>query len=413
MHYGANMTTTTVPERTGDRATMRLLLALGEQLQCGELTVSLPDGSRRHFAGPETGPRAELTVHRLRFLRRMLTGGKVGFAEAYIDGDCDSDCLTALLELTARNEAVLRRILEGRPWIRAMSRIAHLVRPNSRRGARRNIAAHYDLGNAFYEAWLDPSMTYSSAVFARPEQDLQAAQTEKYRRIARLADLRPEHRVLEIGCGWGGFAEYAAREIGCHITAITISQAQYDYARQRIAAAGLSDRAEIVFMDYRDLTGSYDRIVSIEMIEAVGESWWPSYFQQLHDRLVAGGRAVLQAITMGEAYFPSYRCRADFIQRYIFPGGMLPAPSVIQAQAHDVGLRDGGAESYGLHYAETLRRWHRSFEDAWPRIAAMGFDGRFRRMWRYYLAYCEAGFRAGRIDLRQIALDRPVTAAGA
>jgi len=384
----------------------RLLLALAERIECGELSLTLPDGTPWHFAGPRSGPRAELTVHRMRFLRRMLTGGKLGFAEAYLDGDCDSETLSELLELTVRNEAALRDILAARPWARLLGRAAHLLRPNSRRGARRNIAAHYDLGNDFYAAWLDPGMTYSAAVFARPDQSLEDAQTEKYRRIAQLGGLRPEHHVLEIGCGWGGFAEFAAREIGCRVTAITISRTQYDYARQRIHAAGLDDRVEIAFRDYRDLTGSYDRIVSVEMIEAVGEAWWPDYFRQLHDRLMLGGRAVLQAITIDQAQFAAYRRSADFIQRYIFPGGMLPSVPVIQARAEAVGFQYAASANHGLDYAETLRRWRQRFEDSWPRIAAMGFDHRFRRMWRYYLAYCEAGFRTGRIDLWQVAFDR-------
>ncbi len=399
--------TTGTPDRERRHGGLtRLLLALAARIESGELHLTLPDGTQRHFAGARPGPRAELTVHRMRFLRRMLTGGKLGFAEAYLDGDCDSQTLTELLELTVRNEAALRDILAARPWARLLGRAAHLLRPNSRRGARRNIAAHYDLGNDFYAAWLDPGMTYSAAVFARPDQELEAAQTEKYRRIARLGDLRPEHHVLEIGCGWGGFAEFAAREIGCRVTAITISQAQYEHARARVREAGLDDRVAIVFRDYRDITETYDRIVSIEMIEAVGEAWWPDYFRQLSDRLSPGGRAVLQAITIDEARFAAYRRGADFIQRYIFPGGMLPSVAVIQGHAEAVGLRCAVSASHGPDYAETLRRWRRAFEDAWPRIAALGFDHRFRRMWRFYLAYCEAGFQTGRIDLWQVAFDR-------
>jgi cyclopropane-fatty-acyl-phospholipid synthase len=396
--------------RRRDSAAIRLMLALARRLHCGRLDITLPDGRQRSFRGPEPGPSAQLTVHRPRFIRRMLMGGALGFGEAYIDGDVDSADPAKLLELTARNEAVLRTILEGRPWARAMARLNRMLRPNTRRGARQNIAAHYDLGNDFYAAWLDDSMTYSSAVFAEPGSDLETAQREKYRRIADLAGLRPEHHVLEIGCGWGGFAAYAAQVVGCRVTALTISQAQYDNARARIAAAGLDDRVTIAFRDYRDETATYDRIVSIEMIEAVGEAWWGTYFRQLHDRLAAGGRAVLQAITMDDAMFPSYRRGVDFIQRYIFPGGMLLSPSILSDQAEHAGLTPAERASYGQHYAETLRRWRERFESAWPRINALGsdrFDERFRRLWRYYLAYCEAGFTEGRLNVFQAAFDRP------
>jgi cyclopropane-fatty-acyl-phospholipid synthase len=308
------------------------------------------------------------------------------------------------MELAAHNDAALGATLRGQTTSRALSRLAHLMRPNTRRGARKNIAAHYDLGNAFYGLWLDRTMTYSSAVFPRPEDDLDLAQEEKYRRMAQMADIRPEHHVLEIGCGWGGFAEFAAREIGCRVTAITISQAQRDYTAKRLADAGLDDRVQVRLVDYRDLEGQYDRIVSIEMIEAVGESWWPTYFARLRELLASGGRAALQAITIDDTQWDSYRRSADFIQRYIFPGGMLPAPAVMKERVEQAGLKQAGEECYGLHYAETLKRWRHSFEESWPRISALGFDERFRRMWRYYLAYCEAGFRTGRIDLRQLAL---------
>ncbi len=417
MTHEPGTTAHSVPTRgQRDSAAIRLILALARRLQCGRLDITLPDGRQRSFRGPEDGPTAQLTVHRPRFIRRMVMGGALGFGEAYVDGDVDSADPAKLLELTARNETVLRTILRGKPWARVMAQLTHMLRPNSRRGARHNIAAHYDLGNAFYSAWLDDTMTYSSAVFARPQDDLEAAQHEKYRRIAELAGLRPEHHVLEIGCGWGGFAAYAAGVVGCRVTALTISEAQYKHARARIAAAGLDDRVTVAFRDYRDEVGSYDRIVSIEMIEAVGEAWWTTYFRQLHDRLEAGGRAVLQAITMDDALFPSYRRGVDFIQRYIFPGGMLLSPGILTQEAQAAGLTPAQSHGYGPHYAETLRRWRERFEGAWPRIAGLRggrFDERFRRMWRYYLAYCEAGFVEGRLDVVQAAFDRPAPNAAA
>ena len=395
-----------LPLLSRDAASLRIIEMLARRLRCGHLHLTLPDGREIVSHGREAGPHAQLTIRRARFARRMLFGGALGFAEAYLDGDCETDDLVAVFELAARNEAALGGVLRGRGASRAVARLAHRLRPNTRRGARRNIAAHYDLGNAFYELWLDPSMTYSSAVFDRSDQALEAAQYEKYRRMAAIADLRPEHRVLEIGCGWGGFAEYAAREIGCRVTAITISEAQHAYAARRITAAGLSERVDVRLIDYRDLDGAFDRIVSIEMIEAVGETWWPAYFAKLRELLTAGGRAALQAITIDDSCWDTYRRGADFIQRYIFPGGMLPAPRVLRETVREAGLTPAGEDSYGLHYAETLRRWRHAFEHAWPRIAGQGFDERFLRMWRYYLAYCEAGFRVGRIDLRQLSLTK-------
>jgi cyclopropane-fatty-acyl-phospholipid synthase len=392
--------------RRNDRGGIRLLLTLVRRIRAGRLTLTLPDGEQHTVSGSGPGPHAELTVHRMRMLRRLLTGGALGFAEAYMEQDCDSEDLTALLALAARNQAALAGVLRGNFISRTGARLFHLMRANTRRGARRNIAAHYDLGNDFYEAWLDPTMTYSAAVFAHTGQDLARAQEEKYRRIARMVGIRPEHHVLEIGCGWGGFAEFAAREIGCRVTGVTISEAQHDYACRRLSDAGLDGRAEIALRDYRDLAGRYDRIVSIEMVEAVGEAWWPTFFQRLHDLLTPGGRVALQAITIADEAFANYRRRPDFIQRYIFPGGMLPCPAVLYEHAVAAGLRLDDTATYGLDYAETLRRWHQAFERAWPGIATMGFDERFRRMWRYYLAYCEAAFREERIDLYQIAFSR-------
>lgn len=390
----------------GMGAAERLFMALVAQTRLGGLSVTLPGGGVRNFEGPEPGPSALLRVHHPRFFRRMLTGGHVAFAEAYMDGDCDAADLTALLELAGLNEAAFGAVMEGQPMARLAQRLVHLVQPNTRRGAKRNIARHYDLGNEFYALWLDPSMTYSSAVYEHPAQALEAAQINKYRRIARLAGIEPGHHVLEVGCGWGGFAAWAAREIGCRVTAITISQAQHDYAARRLRAAGLGERVELRLQDYRELRGGYDRIVSIEMLEAVGESYWPRYFATLRDSLKPGGRAALQTIAIAEEFYEDYRRHADFIQRYIFPGGMLPTLSVLRRQIRDAGLEWRGAEGFGAHYARTLAVWRKAFDAAWHRVAPLGFDEQFRRMWRYYLAYCEAGFNIGRIDVLQAALSK-------
>lgn len=382
----------------------RLLLALGRHLQAGQLHLVLPDGGSYRFSGTRPGPVAKLRVRSPRFLRRVLLGGDIGFAEAYMDGDCDSPDLRALVELALANAESWERLLEGVSFWRLASRLRDLARPNNRFWARRNIARHYDLGNAFYEAWLDPGMAYSAAVFERPDQPLEEAQTAKYRRIAERARLAPSHHLLEIGCGWGGFAIFAAREIGCRVTAITLSAAQHANALRRVREAGLEDRVTVLLRDYRDIQGRFDRIVSIEMLEAVGERYWPVYMRKLSELLAPGGVAALQVITIDDALWPSYRRGVDFIRRYIFPGGLLPAMSVLRDEAARAGLACRDEGGYGQDYALTLAYWHRRFDAAWPRIARLGFDERFRRMWKFYLAYCEGGFRLGRIDVKQFAL---------
>ena len=390
----------------GPGVLLGLIVARLARLRYGRLKLVLPGGGRYVFVGTEAGPSAELRIRRRRLGRRLALGGGVGLAEAYVDGDWDSPDLPALLEVLARNEAAFAGRLSGMRWPRLIGRARHLLNRNTRAGARRNIAAHYDLSNDFYATWLDPGMTYSGAVFADTGQDLAAAQAEKFRRIAALAGLRPGTAVLEIGCGWGGFAEYAARAYGCRVTAITLSRAQCDYARRRIRAAGLNDRVDIRVCDYRDMEDRYDAVVSMEMIEAVGEAYWPMFFDKVRNSLKPGGRAALQAITMDEARWPRYRGGADFIQKYVFPGGLLPPVSALRSNAAAAGLLWQDEASYGMDYARTLALWRGRFEAAWPVIADLGFDARFRRLWRFYLAYCEAGFRVGRVDLLQFALGR-------
>ncbi len=375
-------------------------------LQVGHLRVNFPDGRRQAVEGRQPGPEAELEIRDLRGLQRLIRGGDVGFAEAYMAGEVDSPDLTDLIELAARNESALQKALAGNRWIRALNRFRHLMRANTRRGARRNIAHHYDLGNAFYREWLDPSMTYSAAYFDQGANGLNAAQTAKYRRMAELAELAPGKHVLEIGCGWGGFAEVAARDFGCRVTGLTLSKEQLAFAQERMQRQGLSNLVELQLQDYRDCLGRFDSIVSIEMFEAVGEAHWKHYFEVLRERLHQGGTAALQIITIAEERFESYRRNADFIQKYIFPGGMLPTSSVLRALAQDSGLMMRGEEGFAASYARTLREWRETFLQAWPRIQPLGFDERFRRMWTYYLAYCEAGFRAGSIDVVHLKLQR-------
>ncbi len=383
-----------------------LLTTLGRCLRAGRVRLELPDGSHHVFEGAEPGPSAVLKVLRPRFVRRLLLGGHNGFAEAYLDGDFETDDLAKLIEVCALNEAAWQKGVHGHPVMRLINRLPHLLRPNSKSGSRRNIAYHYDLGNAFYEQWLDPSMTYSSAVFASPDDSLEVAQQNKYMAMTKLADLSPDHHLLEVGCGWGGFAAFAARETGCRVTAITISEEQYNYARKRVHLDGLAERVEIKRQDYRDVTGRFDRVASIEMFEAVGERYWPVFFAKLRDTLSPEGRIALQVITIDEAIWEPYRRGVDFIQRYIFPGGLLPSRQALKTSVQEAGLEWLNDRGFGLDYARTLEDWSKRFEAAWPRIAALGFDERFRRMWHYYLAYCAAGFQIGRIDVRQIALTR-------
>lgn len=383
---------------------LRLLMA---NWRYGRLSVHLPNGEVHQLEGREPGPAAVLQIKDYRFAGRVLKSGDIGFAEGYMADEWDTPHLADLLSVLAMNHAGIRRLFDGNPLARAANWVAHRLNRNSRTGSRRNIHAHYDLGNAFYSTWLDRTMTYSSARFACEGEALEAAQTRKYETLARSMGLEAGHEVLEIGCGWGGFAEYAAGEVGARVTGITVSQAQHDYARERLFKAGLAERADIRLVDYRDVQGRFDRVASIEMFEAVGQEYWPAYFGRIADVLKPGGRAGLQIITIADALFGGYGKRADFIQKYIFPGGMLPSETALKPVIDRAGLAWEAVERFGQDYAETLKRWDERFQSAWDEISRMeGFDERFRRLWRFYLAYCEAGFRTGRTDVIQLTLAR-------
>lgn len=379
-----------------------MALGFGAHLTRGTLDVTLPNGRRYRLGGREPGPAAEMTVHSYAFASRLINGGDIGIAEAYLHGDWDTPDLTQFLYLFCVNHDLIQSMLGNNPVMRLVQVVRHWFNRNTKRQARKNIYAHYDIGNAFYSAWLDPSMTYSSAIFEDGTQDLTAAQHNKYRRLAEAIDLKPGQKVLEIGCGWGGFAEYAARHYDAHVVGLTISTEQRDFARKRMADAGLSDKVEIRFQDYRDERGLYDRIVSIEMIEAVGEQFWPRYFTQIRDRLLPGGLAGVQAITIQDKFFQTYRSEVDFIQRYVFPGGMLPSPEILKSLGERFSVPVIRERIFGLDYARTLALWRDNFRAAWPSLTPLGFDDRFRRLWEYYLAYCEAGFMSGNIDVRQV-----------
>lgn len=365
----------------------------------GALEIRLPDGGRVTAQGPLPGPQAVLAVNRWRTLPRVLGQGDAGLGFAYRDGDWSSPDLPALLAFGMANEAAFGAVLHGNGLAGFVARIAHLARRNSRRGSRDNIAFHYDLGNLFYGFWLDERMQYSSGLYRTGDESLDVAQAAKLDRIIELLDARPGHRVLEIGCGWGGMATTLAQRVACSVRGISLSAAQIAHARERAAQLDVSERVTFGREDYRDSSGRFERLLSIEMVEAVGERYWPVYFGTLKARLAAGGRIVLQAITIDEAHFGQYRKRADFIQRAIFPGGMLPTATAIRDQAMRAGLVVEHVETFGPSYAATLVEWRRRFLAAWPEIRALGFDERFRRLWDYYLCYCEAGFRSGRVDV--------------
>jgi len=388
----------------GAPASARALLMALLSLQGGRLTVIAPDGARLQF-GAAPGPKAVLDIADYGFARRVLSGGDIGFAEGWIEGEWTSPDLAALLTLIAANADRLMRLVIGGPVQRFCSRFWHGRRANTRSGARRNILAHYDLGNAFFEAWLDPSMTYSSARFG-PADTLEQAQQRKYAALADTLDLRAGDRVLEIGCGWGGFAEFAARRGAC-VTALTISDAQFGYARRRLERTGLAGQVEIRRQDYRDVDGQFDKVASIEMIEAVGERYWPDYFAKIAAVLKPGGRAAIQAILIRDDLFETYRRHVDFIQRYVFPGGLLPSLAELRRQTARAGLAWLSCDAFASCYARTLAAWTHAFQAQWRRIAALGYDERFRRLWLFYLAYCEAGFRTRRTDVVQFALAKP------
>ena len=367
-------------------------------LQCGELVIEKPAGDRLALRGRRSGPQAKVSIHSWRFLWRMISSWDIGFAEAYIAGEWSSPDLVALLKLACNNSALVEplKALRGpRFWLR----LRHAMNRNTRRGSRRNIAAHYDLGNEFYRQWLDPGMTYSAALFSRASQTLEEAQKAKLDRVISLLDLAGGERVLEIGCGWGSLAERLMDRHSCTVTGLTLSAEQLACAQRRLRNRAAAGRCDLRLQDYRDVRGTFDRIVSIEMLEAVGETYWSTYFEKLRDSLRPCGSAVLQVITIDEARFENYRRRPDFIQKYIFPGGMLPTKHIIEREIAQAGLRLVAHEHFGESYARTLEHWQLRFQKSWPIIEWLGFDERFKRTWEYYFAYCQAGFETGAISV--------------
>lgn len=384
----------------------RMFLGALERLAVGHLVLLRPDGEEAIYGDPHEAPGARMTLRDWRACEAILRAGDIGFAEAYRAGWIDTPELVALLRLALENESVLSGAIEG-AWLgRRWYQLRQLFRRNTRRGSRRNIHAHYDLGNPFYALWLDETWSYSAAYFdGHSERPLAEAQEAKYAHICDMLGLKPGMHVLEIGCGWGGFAMHAAKR-GVRVHGVTISAAQLAQAQNHIEQAGVTDRVRLELRDYRDLQGTYDAVVSIEMFEAVGQAYWPIYFDQLYGRLRPGGQAVVQTITIDDARFDAYRYGSDFIREYIFPGGMLPSPERFARVASRSGFSSSPVLAFGKDYAETLRRWRERFEAQTGAILTLGFDEAFIRMWRLYLCYCEAGFDAGRIDVMQFLLTR-------
>ncbi|MCE4535884.1 cyclopropane-fatty-acyl-phospholipid synthase family protein [Pelomonas sp. P7] len=407
---------TPAARRPSPPAAARRLLRLLERLPVGQLELRLPDGALLQLptAAPAE-PRATLHLRSWAVFERTLQSGDIGFAEAFIDGEWDSPDLAALLRLCLANRDHIESLVYGRWWGRLAYRLRHLLRRNSRVGSARNIHAHYDLGNDFYRLWLDPGMSYSAAWFEGRDPhdvDLACAQLAKTRRALREAGVAPGKRVLEIGCGWGYLAEVAARDFDAKVTGITLSAEQLRWGRQRIEDAGLDGQVELQHLDYRDLPARhaaepFDAVVSIEMFEAVGREYWAGYFRALAACLKPDGRACIQTITIRDDLFARYVKSTDFIQQYIFPGGLLPSPSAFEAEARRAGFVVENRLAFGRDYAETLRRWRTAFEARLNEAQRQGFDRRFQRIWGFYLAYCEAAFDAGNTDVIQFTLRRP------
>jgi len=396
-------------DRWARAALLKRLAGLG-----GGRIVLCEPGSRNSFGAARAGDsreplEAEVSVRRPRFFRQAALGGSLGVAESYLARDWDCDDLTALIRILLRDSATGDRA-EGRlaPLWRAGARWLHRLRPNSRTGSRRNIAAHYDLGNEFFQLMLDDTLAYSSGIFVSPQADLREASIEKMDRICRKLDLRPDDDVLEIGTGWGGWAMHAAANYGCRVTTTTISRRQYDLARSRIEEAGLTDRITLLLEDYRDVRGKFDKLVSVEMIEAVGHRYFDDYFRACSRLLRPDGAMLLQSIVMQDKHYEPYLRSVDFIQRYVFPGGCLPSlGAIVGSTARATDLRMIHVEDFGPHYAETLRAWRSRFRDRLDEVRALGYDERFVRLWTYYLAYCEAAFEERYIGVVQVQFDKP------
>ena len=371
------------------------------RIEAGELRAVFPSNFQKVYSGGQVGPTADIQINSWKLVPRLLLSGDMGLAESFLSGEWETSNLTQLILLGDINERALGNAVTPSKFINSIEKLRHQRRDNSKRGSRRNIAAHYDLGNEFYSHWLDNSMSYSSALFTDFGEELEVGQNRKYQRLAKALKLKEGDQVLEIGCGWGGFAEIAAKEYKCNVVGITLSNEQAKFAQRRMQENQLSNLVDIRIEDYRDVQGSFDKIVSIEMFEAVGEEHWRNYFETIKTRLKPGGLAGIQSITIANEFFETYKRRPDFIQKYIFPGGILPSEDKLNNAVSSAGLKILDDYYFGKSYAETLRRWQSTFEQKWDDIKNLGFDEKFQKMWRYYLSYCEAGFESGHINVGQ------------
>jgi len=377
-------------------------------LERGRLDFRLPDGRLFRIEGRAPGLAGEIAIHNPDVFARLIRDGDLGFCDAYLEGWWSTPDLQGFLDLIQIGNDQVYEAFPGMGLVRAYERFRFWMQSNTKTQARKNISYHYDLGNDFYGLWLDESMTYSSAIFRTGQESLEKAQEQKYASVVDQMGAEAGDHVLEIGCGWGGFAEYAAGKRGLKVTCLTISEQQYNYAVARMARAGLSDRVTIKLQDYRDETGIYDGVASIEMFEAVGEKYWPTYFDAVKNRLRPGRNATLQIITVRDRNWDAYRKSVDFIQKYIFPGGMLPAPSVLRREVEKAGLVVQGSIEFGKSYSQTLRRWYDTFNARWDEVQKMGFDERFKRMWDFYLCSSAGAFEGGSCDVTQITVTKPV-----
>lgn len=400
------MTTQSVTLNNTTPLKANLLFKMLEKLEQGTLRLTLPTGEQLAFNGKQAGIEAHLHIKDWAAVNKIMRSGDIGMAEAYRDNLIDSPNMLDVLLLALANEQALDNALHGSFLGTLIYRLRHWLNRNTKANSKKNIHAHYDIGNDFYRLWLDESMTYSSAYFTDPHQDLVSAQYAKYDRLLQQLGVKAGDHILEIGCGWGAFAEYAAREYGCFVTGISLSKAQLAYANQRIKDSHLADKIHFKYCDYRDITGKYDAIVSVEMLEAVGEAWWPSYFDKVASCLVQGGKAAIQTITIANHRFADYSRNTDFIQQYIFPGGMLPSPDKLYQLSKQAHLTVTDYLDFGLDYAKTLKLWRENFEQQLPNIKKQGFDEAFIKIWRFYYWYCEAGFISKRTSVCQLLLTR-------
>ncbi len=384
----------------------RLLTRILKNIEFGSIKITTPRNKILEFTGSKEGPNADIQLKSWRVLIRTIWGGHTYFFESFRRGEWETSDLYALLLFGELNETSVDKVMKSTIWRRLIEQVLHKLNQNSRKGSKRNIAAHYDLGNSFYQLWLDKSMTYSSALFEGQTTCLSEAQRQKYLRIANKIELKEGDKLLEIGCGWGGFAEIAAKEFGCQVTGLTLSKEQASSCKKRLKDSGIERKVDIRLEDYRDVKGLYDKIVSIEMLEAVGEKFWRRYFESIRDRLAPGGKAAIQTITIKDDCFESYKKNPDFIQQFIFPGGMLPTPSAIKHNVEAVGLKLTDTFYFGKSYIKTLHLWDQEFKKEWSRIEELGFDTNFKNTWTYYLNYCAAGFQSGRINVGQFLIQK-------